>query len=178
MKTRLRFWIVAVALALLVVAPFLYLFLPAEALAGPPPQAEDGYRTMRRVITEQITDATAAESTDGSTLIPDRALQTFGNSTIIVNVDFSGAVDDTLVVFVLLYNKDASGNLEWTRAYQPVTATAGVITDAAGDFVAGSLYFDTSAASHYEVRHGLPSGGSNVDLTWWSYGAVPDKDPE
>lgn len=144
---------------------------PPQAVARP--QQEDGYRTMRLVTAQKITDATAAESLDGSTLIPGRAQETKGNPTVIVNVDFSGAAADTVVVYCLLYNKDAAGALEWTRAYQKLTATAGDILDAAGDNAAPSLYFDTSSVSHYEIRHDLPSAG-NVDLVWWTFGVSPE----
>ncbi len=175
MTYRIRFWSLLALLAALFVST-LWIFLPAEVLAAPPPQREDGYRTMRTVIAEQITGATLAESTDGSTLITDRALQTFGNPTVIVSVDFDAGAATTVVVYCLLYAKDSSGDLEWTRVAQELTATAGTITDAAGDVAAPPLYFDTSGVSHYEIRHALPSSGG-VDLVWWSYGAHPDEDP-
>lgn len=137
--------------------------LTTAAVAWAVPASQESYKQIA-APSELITGATGAESTTATTPITGRALATKGNPTVAVSVDFSGSSGDTCVVSCLLYHQTTFIGLS------TATATAGTYVDAAGDNIAPLLFFDTSGATHYEIRHAAPSAG-NVDLTWWSYGA-------
>ncbi len=172
----------ALLIAFLCFAAFAFTVWIPNALveASPPPQQEEGYRTIRTAPVFIWEDEAGADSVDVSTpsAVALRAPKpTNGNPTVAVDVEFSGAANDNVVITVILWHLavDDSDVQTFTRmGIQRATATA--TTDrhgAAGDFVARTLYFDSSSATHYEVRHAAPSAGT-CDGTVWSYGVLAE----
>ncbi len=154
-----------------------------EAIAAPPPQQEYGYRTIRTSPSFIWEDEAGADSVDVSTpaetdLTELRAPKpTNGNPTVAVDTEFSSAAGDTAVITVIIWHLavDPADAQTWTRmGVTTVTATATANRHGgAGDFVADTLYFDSSSGTHYEVRHAAPSAGT-CDGTVWSYGVLSE----
>lgn len=136
--------------------------LLAAAVAWAVPASQESYRKLTKTPSEGITGQAGAGSTTATT--PGTLVDTQGNPTVAVSVDFSGAASDTCVVSCLLFQGSTFIGLTTQ------TATAGAYVDAAGDNFSPLVFFDTAGATHYEVRAATPSAG-NVDIRWWSYGA-------
>ena len=152
---------------------FALLLLPVIAWAG---INLDGYASLTPADTppvEQIAGVASADALTIDTPIANRRQITAGNTTVCVQVDFSGASGDTLVVTFIPYHVSTSSTVTRMPGLQTATATAGTYTDAAGDNVAPALFFEIpSGATDYEIRHAQPSAG-NVDLNWIAYSADP-----
>lgn len=123
------------------------------------------YSELTGSVSELVTDASSAESVDASATLANRSKPTHGCVTVAVNTEFSTAAA-TVVVYCILRDKDGT-----LLGVQQATATAGAQrTAAAGDYIGGTLAFDTFGAPLYEIRHAAVSAGT-VDISAWVCGA-------
>ena len=155
--------------------PFAVIIVALAATVVVAATVHDAYPAIETtdLPTQQISGATTADALTVDTALSGRRQRTGGNTTVCVEVDFSGAAADTCVVSFIPWHVSGADAATRLPGIQTVTATAGTFTDAAGDNVAPAIFFEIpSGANYYEIRHAAPSAG-NVDLTWVAYSASP-----